>query len=570
MPQKISKLHKGRGAHGRGIPIFGVMTKKDKFKHDAQIHRRTDDFLSILGIDQNSFAWIQNYCPDVDNQMTYHTKVFPYIDVPVLSFLTQVAGSEAQRVYNTFDIVADDKEKIDVLKDRFKVYCEPRKNLTYIRHVFFTRNQGPHENIDSYVTDLKNKAKPCEFEHLSDGLIRDRIVCGIQNEGCRARLLREADLTLVKAIDTCRAQEIDSQQLKSLKSTEEHSVNAVKQVNKSRYRQNDSHKNQRSVHVERQALCKNCGRTHGKRNCPAFGKECHSCNKKNHFAKYCMSKQKKKVDAIQYDYYDSEDELFIGTVSVDSIQQCEEWKESMSINKQSVVFKLDTGAQANIISEKLFRKLSLPDNRTEKTNIKLVTYDGHKISPIGTRMLKCTFKDRKYNLKFFIVPTDSQPILSADTCSEIGAIVRVRAVDKPLTKEEVISDYGETFKGLGTLPKTHHIERYDLRIVYVPGKLMFISDALSRAYLPDSNDKLIDDELDISYIEKQLPISSRKIAEIKDATEADENLRKLSSVVVSGWPNSKEMLPDDIQSYWNFRDEITVIDGIQKPTYFHT
>ena len=60
-------------------------------------------------------------------------------------------------------------------------------------------------------------------------------------------------------------------------------------------------------------------------------------------------------------------------------------------------------------------------------------------------MIKCTFKDRKYKLKFFEVPTDSQPILSADTCSEIGAIVPVRAVDKPLTKEEVISDYGETF-----------------------------------------------------------------------------------------------------------------------------
>jgi hypothetical protein len=69
-------------------------------------------------------------------------------------------------VYNTFDIVADDREKIDVLKTKFKEYCEPRKNLTYIRHVFFTRNQGQHESIDSYVTDLKTKAKPCEFEHL--------------------------------------------------------------------------------------------------------------------------------------------------------------------------------------------------------------------------------------------------------------------------------------------------------------------------------------------------------------------------------------------------------------------
>ncbi|CAC5392125.1 unnamed protein product [Mytilus coruscus] len=53
-----------------------------------------------------------------------------------------------------------------------------------------------------------------------------------------------------------------------------------------------------------------------------------------------------------------------------------------------------------------------------------------------------------------------------------------------------------------------------------------------------------------------------KLAEIKDATADDENLSKLSSVVVSGWPNSKAMLPDDIQSYWNFRDEITVIGGL--------
>jgi hypothetical protein len=65
-----------------------------------------------------------------------------------------------------------------------------------------------------------------------------------------------------------------------------------------------------------------CGRTHGRRNCPAFGKECHVCNKKNHFAKYCMSTRRKKVDALQYDstFDDScDDELFIGTVSVDSI-----------------------------------------------------------------------------------------------------------------------------------------------------------------------------------------------------------------------------------------------------------
>jgi hypothetical protein len=76
------------------------------------------------------------------------------------------------------------------------------------------------------------------------------------------------------------------------------------------------------MYVEKKKMMMFCGRTHGRRNCPAFGKECHVCNKKNHFAKYCMSTRRKKVDALQYDstFDDScDDEFFIGTVSVDSI-----------------------------------------------------------------------------------------------------------------------------------------------------------------------------------------------------------------------------------------------------------
>jgi hypothetical protein len=61
-------------------------------------------------------------------------------------------------------------------------------------------------------------------------------------------------------------------------------------------------------------------------------------------------------------------------------------------------------------------------------------------------------------LKFFVVPNDTQPILSADACTELCAIVRVHDVDKPLTKYELIKDYGDVFKGLGKLPKAHHIQ----------------------------------------------------------------------------------------------------------------
>jgi hypothetical protein len=73
-----------------------------------------------------------------------------------------------------------------------------------------------------------------------------------------------------------------------------------------------------------------------------------------------MSARRKKVDALLYDstFDDSCDELFIGTVSIDSVQQSEDWKESVTINQKSIMFKLDTGAQANIISDKSSSQLS--------------------------------------------------------------------------------------------------------------------------------------------------------------------------------------------------------------------
>ena len=87
------------------------------------------------------------------------------------------------------------------MQDKFKNYCNPRKNLTYDRHVFFTRNQNRNETIDQYVTDLRNKASTCDFGHLCDSLIKDRLICGVTDEAVRERLLRDADLTLAKAID---------------------------------------------------------------------------------------------------------------------------------------------------------------------------------------------------------------------------------------------------------------------------------------------------------------------------------------------------------------------------------
>ena len=96
--------------------------------------------------------------------------------------------------------------------------------------MFFTRVQGKSESIDAYVTDLKNKAKDCEFGTLTDSLIRDCIVCGVTNYQVRARLLREPDLSLNKAVDICRANKATQSHLKALHEENEVTVNKLSKM----------------------------------------------------------------------------------------------------------------------------------------------------------------------------------------------------------------------------------------------------------------------------------------------------------------------------------------------------
>ena len=133
--------------------------------------------------------------------------------------LLHLAGPDALEVYNTFSFESPgDEKKLQKVLEKFDAHCIPRKNVTWERHVFNTRIQQPGETIDQYVTDLRNKAKTCEFGDLTESLIKDRVVCGVVSDKTRSRLLRHAGLTLATALDICRADEATASQMKSMSS----------------------------------------------------------------------------------------------------------------------------------------------------------------------------------------------------------------------------------------------------------------------------------------------------------------------------------------------------------------
>ena len=107
------------------------------------------------------------------------------------------------------------------------------------------------------------------------------------------------------------------------------------------------------------------------------------------------------------------------------------------------------------------------------------------------------------------------------------------------------------------------LQRYDLKVKYVPGSELSIADALSRAYLKASNESPIP-YLKVNKVRLtfHLPISQERYSEFQQATANDLTLQALTTVVRDGWPRHRQELLLAVREYCLCRDEISEIDGL--------
>ena len=52
------------------------------------------------------------------------------------------------------------------------------------------------------------------------------------------------------------------------------------------------------------------------------------------------------------------------------------------------------------------------------------------------------------------------------------------------------------------------------------------------------------------------------VQQIQQATAQDKHLQQLKEFIIAGWPEIKEQVHQDIRTYWSFRDDMAVIDGV--------
>lgn len=424
--------------------------------------------------------------------------------------LIHYIGAEGIRIYNTFTLAEDDKNKLEKVLQCFESHFLPKKNLSYERFKFFTRKQGENEPMEHFITDLKNLALTCELQDLKDSLIKNLIICGLTNEDLRVKLLDEDDkLDLDSTIQTCIRFENTKKQSnvisKSTKMSTEMEIQAIHRQgqdgSKSRnWKQSTSTLTSSSVvagpsrlqsHDKFQAqggwsqpanlkssqptrprgqrlkinsgVCYRCGRVHGKNQCPAYGKKCNMCGYLNHFSKFCQKNKIHAVNCENDDQCNDNNYVFIGSVEKPVCKSDNSWYISMRLNnKRSYQFKLDTGAMANIIPEKILKEINFDRKHLMKTGLKLKSYTNNNIPVIGTCYLNCQYKNIICTIEFFVVESNSLCILGLETCKNLNLIKRVDIVDNVGETqnyyETLVNKNLDLFTGIGCLKNKYHIE----------------------------------------------------------------------------------------------------------------
>ena len=101
------------------------------------------------------------------------------------------------------------------------------------------------------------------------------------------------------------------------------------------------------------------------------------------------------------------------------------------------------------------------------------------------------------------------------------------------------------------------VQYYSYSLENRAGKDIPVADTLSRAPLQDKQN--IGNKIFHFFFTS---LSRDRLKQVWAATSADAECVELKNTILTGWPQSKQEVPRAITPYFDYRDELTVQDGI--------
>ncbi|XP_062603460.1 uncharacterized protein K02A2.6-like [Saccostrea cucullata] len=333
-------------------------------------------------------------------------------------------------------------------------------------------------------------------------MIRDRVVFGVRSAKIREKLITTgSDLTLAQAIDIANLYELSRAQLKTMNDEPKGNTtgNVMNKVNRITAKQ--SFKGEQLDNPN----CRQCGyrkRKHGEK-CPAIGKVCSGCGKRNHFERVCessatynrtrgghyahrgkpaqrgkfhgkrpgkfKSRSVNMLDESDENDSDCQDSFFLGMIDTGhvDVNTIDNWMTTLQLNNTDVQFLMDTGAKCNVLTRDTYHKLKM--SPLEKPKASLTSYSGHKIITDGMTTIPLQYNGQTHAIEFYVVNRNAPNILGAETCCKLDLLRCMNSISCKLgsnkdkhqsSGKDILSEpqYAELFEGLGCLPGQYSIK----------------------------------------------------------------------------------------------------------------
>ncbi|PAA55936.1 hypothetical protein BOX15_Mlig012942g1, partial [Macrostomum lignano] len=328
------------------------------------------------------------------------------------SLLLHLLGFEGQRVARARQAIKENDTFAATKAELEKIFGE-KPNVMVARYRFRQRQQLPGEDVKTFVAALRELTELCNYGAIQDDLIRDQLAEKTSNPRIRERLLTEKveDLNLAKALSIAVSIEEASKEAKAMAPSTS-STAAVQSIRQPRGQKVAAKGRHRPAPAGRTAkpggACTRCGRDHGPTTpCPAKGKTCEACGKKNHFRSCCRSQQA-AVNAA--------DEV-ITVYAVPGGDREVRATLELGPDRTAVSLMVDCGARVSLLSRQTADRIS--GAVTSPTTTKLRAYGGLPIQLSGVTELEVRYGEKAMQHRFFVAPGGDN-IVGRDLMEKLG------------------------------------------------------------------------------------------------------------------------------------------------------
>ena len=149
---------------------------------------------------------IELYDPSSGDWEAYEERLEMFLDANsvaegqrVATLLTVIRGTAYKIVRNLVAPTSPKDKTYTELMDALSAHFSPKPLVIAERYHFHKRDQLPGKSIATYIAELRQFARHCNFGTNLDNCLRDRLVCGLSNTHIMKKLPAEKDLDLPKS-----------------------------------------------------------------------------------------------------------------------------------------------------------------------------------------------------------------------------------------------------------------------------------------------------------------------------------------------------------------------------------